>query len=543
MRARRGAVVVIAAIVAASLLASSQPALAQVTEICVAGKIVARIRTKGKYGSLAERERKINQAIVEVQSKEDCNHPKITVAMEGNTPVIMAWKHRIMEVYPEDAQPTGLTPKALAAQWKANLEKRLPEAVPVSKMTPDNPAWPYSKPGATKPPATTPSTPKPPATKPPATESPATKPPGTTTAGTTPGGSQPTRPSIQRPSVPAEAAREAVVVAFEKARWLSDEGYVMQQKELAEGLLAELETILSPKPGWAPGGEAGTGEVSTTPPTAEPVMVTEPAVPGATAPSPTEETATPAAALALTRGEALAKILLALEQIRKLPDAQYLLKANAEADVLVDSLRPYLAAPTASGEPEVTWRPTPTAEAGALDKNAVKERIANLRAPYLEAQKAGRDVGQAGELIQAARKAWYANDFARANDLAAQAEAALGLAPATPLEPIEVLPPEAEPIEPPPAQPTPTKPAPTEMQPVLPPAGQPTALETGLTPSKQVIKDKIAAAQIRCNEAAAAGQDVTAVKTLLKDARAAWYANDFDRANALADQAAALLGL
>lgn len=542
MSVRRGVVVAIVVMIGLVMSGWVRPATAQdVAEICIAGKVVARVRATGPYSSLWERERKINQAIVEVQSTEDCNHPKIWISRNGDTVNIWAWKHKLLTVYPEDAAPYGMTPKALAIQWKANFLKRLPEAVPVSKMTPDNPAWPYGKPGQPKPSEGAPAPEKSIRVE-------------VASTSEKPSVQKPNRPSIARPSVPAEAAREAVIVAFEKARWLSDEAYIVQQKELAEDLLAELQDILSPTPSH-PKASPGTGDVSTTSAAPEPVMVTEAAVPGVEGEtSPPEEPHRAPQPPALTRGEAIAKILVTFEQVRRLTDAQYLLQANAEANVLIDSLRPYLDTPLLPIKPgEVGTSPQtlqPTSATESLDKIAVKERIARLRGPYMSAKQAGKDVTEVETLIKEAREAWYAGQFARASELAALAEIDLGIAQPGTLEPIEKLPGEAQPVSAPPtieiSTESPSEQPAEEVTSAAPAAEQPTsptAEETAATvvPDKMVIKDKIASTQAKCNQAQAEGHDVTAVKQLLKNARAAWYRNDFAASNSLVEQAIAAL--
>ncbi len=542
MSVRRGVVVAIAAMIGVVIGGWIRPATAQdVAEICVAGKVVARVRATGPYGSLWERERKINQAIVEVQSTEDCNHPKIWISRNGDTVNIWAWKHKLLTVYPEDAAPYRMTPKALAVQWKANFAKRLPEAVPVSKMTPDNPAWPYGKLGQPKPSEAAPAPEKPIRVE---VASPSAK----------PSVQKPNRPSIARPSVPAEAAREAVIVAFEKARWLSDEGYLMQQKELAEDLLAELQDILSPTPSHRK-ASPGTGDVSTTSAAPEPVMVTEAAVPGEEGEtSPPAEPQQAPQPPALTRGEAIAKVLVTFEQVRRLTDAQYLLQASAEANALIDSLRPYLDTPVLALKPgEIGTSPQtfqPTSATESVNKIAVKERIARLRGPYMSAKRAGKDVSEVETLIKEARDAWYAGEFVRANELAALAEIDLGVAQQGTLEPIEKLPGEAQPVTAPPTVEISTEsPAgqPAEEATSAAPAAEQPAAPVGMAPAptvvpnKMIIKDKIASTQAKCNQAQAEGHDVAAIKRLLKNARAAWYRNDFAASNSLVEEAIATL--
>ncbi len=114
------------------------PALAQETaDVSVGGGLVARLRDRGAFATVAERVANVDQKIVEVVSSKDTQHPQVTVKQKGNLWTVYAWDIAVMAVYPAEAKANQMTEKALAQLWARNLTQQLPKATPCSKLPPE----------------------------------------------------------------------------------------------------------------------------------------------------------------------------------------------------------------------------------------------------------------------------------------------------------------------------------------------------------------------------------------------------------------------
>lgn len=112
--------------------------------IIVANGVVARIRTAGQYGSIYEREAKINQRITEALGAELAsifprggNAARMSVSQMNGRWTLSVGSTWLIQAYPEDAAGAGTNTKALIMQWKENFARRLPMAVSPSKV----PSW------------------------------------------------------------------------------------------------------------------------------------------------------------------------------------------------------------------------------------------------------------------------------------------------------------------------------------------------------------------------------------------------------------------
>lgn len=129
----------------AALFVAAGMAVAQDSaNIVVANSVVARIRTGGPYGSLYAREARISQRIVEALSNELPNifsrahdGPNLTTYQSGGLWTLAIGNTMLIQAYPEDAAPLGISTKQLVMQWKENFRKQLPLAVAPSKV----PQW------------------------------------------------------------------------------------------------------------------------------------------------------------------------------------------------------------------------------------------------------------------------------------------------------------------------------------------------------------------------------------------------------------------
>jgi hypothetical protein len=255
MRALRAAVVVATGLVLSAGWAQ------QSVDIVIAGRIVARIRDKGGYASLADRAARADQRIADVISFEDTQHPKVSVRQADGLWHVFVGKRDVIAVFPGDARPQKIDPKTLATQWMRNVQKALPLATPMSKLPPPKPG-PMPTGGTPAPKPETPVVPPPGgSTNPgggpePGTEM-ATQTPG---ASTTPSGEMaptpgPTTVPPEPKTTPRSAAMLLLLDALNNVRVLSESEYLAARDKIAANLLEYLEPYM--KAARAEGEAAG----------------------------------------------------------------------------------------------------------------------------------------------------------------------------------------------------------------------------------------------------------------------------------------------
>ena len=204
--------------------------------VYVAKTKVITIRDKGTFNSTRERAIAIEKAICEVMSKQDTQHPKVTVKQSGGVWGVYCADIRVATVTKAEADANGVPEKSLAAMWAKNLRENLPKATPCSKM----PASSFQpKPGEDTgtPPVTTPVKPKP---KPEVTETPVA--PVVPVAPV-----EPVTPVVAGPPVVAALGAPLLLVrdAFEIARSLPEEEYTAKRDEMANHLIADLTPFIT----------------------------------------------------------------------------------------------------------------------------------------------------------------------------------------------------------------------------------------------------------------------------------------------------------
>ncbi|MCE5240480.1 hypothetical protein LLH23_18630 [bacterium] len=271
-------------------LALVLPVFAQETaDVCVGGGLVARLRDRGAFATVAERVANVDQKIVEVVSSKDTQHPQVTVKQKGSLWTVYAWDIPVVAVYPAEAKTNKMTEKQLAQLWAKNLTQQLPKATPCSKLPPSQLGY-GAKPGTTVTASTKPGTAavaKPAAAKPPAgaakpaITNPAAKPPTTVVvkpATTTP------KPAAVKPK-PAAAkpvafvgnengAELLIVDAMRTVREMNAEDWTARKESAARELYSNLLYYLTGQ-GTPPRVGAATAPVTAT---TKPATVTKPAV-------------------------------------------------------------------------------------------------------------------------------------------------------------------------------------------------------------------------------------------------------------------------
>ena len=203
----------ILALLAAALVL---PVFAQETaDVSVGGGLVARLRDRGAFATIAERVANVDQKIVEIVSAKDTQHPQISVQQKGNLWTVYAWEIPVVAVYPAEAKTNKMTEKALAQLWAKNLTQQLPKATPCSKLPPEQLGY-GKKPATTVTTTTTPAgsvTAKPTAAQPPvgsATPALTTPKPVTTTP-------KPVTTTVTKPATTAATATTTVTLVGNKA--------------------------------------------------------------------------------------------------------------------------------------------------------------------------------------------------------------------------------------------------------------------------------------------------------------------------------------
>jgi hypothetical protein len=267
------ALVVLLVLLTAGLACAQEP-----EPIVIGGQIVARIRDKGSYDSLAARVSQIDKWISDVVSYENTQQPKLSMARKNGVLHIYCAKRPVIDIFPADATASNTTELALGQMWLKNIKGALPRATPVSRLPVRPPA-----PGDTPPPPTPagPRIPSVPGGVTPAgtvvgSPSPA---PTTDLSAPTPGASTtPTGDTVPEPTPaplpqPAKTPRSAALLllldAFNSVRALSEDEYLQGRDHLAVNVLANLEPYME---------EArGTGEASGQPqPPRPPIEVVPP---------------------------------------------------------------------------------------------------------------------------------------------------------------------------------------------------------------------------------------------------------------------------
>jgi len=365
-------------------LGITTPVLAQETEaapaleatsaedICIAGGIVARIRTASPYTSLKKRAAAIDQRIAEVISTQDTQNPQVSVQEVDGVWHVFAGPVKVIGVQPPEAEANGIAARQLAAIWANNIKERLPLATPVSRM-------PAEAAGAQL--STAPSPPAEP-------EEAAPAPPAEAQPAPSVGEAAP----VEVEEIPRSAALLLIVDAFNVIRNLSEEDYLDKREEVASNLIKNIRPFVAlPEPEEAPKVPQVPAPITSRPQVGPPVF-----------PRPVEVEEAPAPA----EGEAPA---LSLEA--------------APTYIPVPGITATTGIPEGhEDDPAYTKVP---------QKHRIKAKFQYTRVPYQQLATEDPQTAQAvGELLRAARMAFAAGNF---HDCETYLDHALTLLGAVPL--------------------------------------------------------------------------------------------------------------
>jgi hypothetical protein len=400
MKALRALVVLTASLVACWAWAQEP------VDVVVAGRIIARIRDKGTYASLAERAAKVDQRLADVLSFENTQRPNVSAKRVGGLWHVFVGKRDVIAVFPGDAKPQRIDPRLLAGLWMRNLRTALPLATPVSKLpkrptgvTPVTPTPPRPKTGGVVPvpkPAPAPSgvTGVVPAPSSPITEPSTAVAPQTPGASTTPSGEAVPAPA-PKPAEPKATPRSAALLllldSFNSVRALTDEEYLAGRDRVASHLLENLEPFMT---------EArAQGEAAGTPQPPRPITVVSPETPPLKPPTPVAPTTTVTPKKPPT------------------PTAKTPAKPPAVAPKVPTAVTPSVpSVPTVprKGAKAATGKPARSGIAYARQpqKQRIGRKFAAAAGPYQQLRAGGgANADQVGALLKTARDAFAAGDF------------------------------------------------------------------------------------------------------------------------------------
>ena len=264
------------------MLGAMSLATAQETaDIMLGGEVVARVRDQGTYQSVQHRAAAVDEQINQILAETD-DPGALEVSLEridGMWAIVLGGRS-VMSVYPAEAAANGMTPEMLGSIWVRQFRDALPEAAVVQVTEIGE---------TTMPPAPTePVVPRDPVT---IMEEPVT---GSPTVPDVPRAPReevlevPATPPTERDEIVAgQGARLVILEAFNRARDLPEDDYLVRREAMADRLFDELVQVITE-------GSA-TGRIVATPtpaPPAPPIGVAEPETAAPPAPPAVDEPVT-----------------------------------------------------------------------------------------------------------------------------------------------------------------------------------------------------------------------------------------------------------
>jgi len=259
----------ICAVGAALLLCIGIGVAQDTADVVVGGEVVARVREAGAYDTVQARAAAIDEAVNEaLAAAEDPAAMEVTLEQIDGLWTIFIDGRQIMAVYPAEADANGMAPEVLGAIWVRKLKDALPaasavEVTEIGAPAPGTaPAAVLEEPAAPAPapaPAPTP-TPTPTPTPAPESDVPAT---GAVTNTGQPAVEileVPTADSAPETVIAGQGARLLILEAFNGARDLAEDDYLVQREVMADELFDQIVQVLSGgrAHGTLTGGEAST---------------------------------------------------------------------------------------------------------------------------------------------------------------------------------------------------------------------------------------------------------------------------------------------
>lgn len=386
----RTCVIALMVIIAAGIGAAQETA-----DIVVGGQVVARVRDAGQYETVEHRVAAIDEAVNQVlASTDDPGSLDVTLEQMDGRWTILIDGTPIMQVYEAEAEANETSPGVLGALWVRKFRDALPDATPVSVEEVAAPVEGPAEDTGEEAPAETE------AAAETAVDEPTVDAAGVSDEPTTGAVTNTGTATVEILEVPADdsepeaeevvasqGARLLILEAFNQARELSENDYLVQRETMANDLFSDLVEVLTG--GRASGRiEAGGTAPSPTSPTVPPTIAET--APAETAPQPATEEVT----------EVQPEV--AEEQPVVAPPV------TAAALAMSDEARARIEARIPASDPSY---------ANVVQKVAVKAKFRAATTAYREALAADPDTAaQARELLTAAREANAGGQFAEAED-------------------------------------------------------------------------------------------------------------------------------
>lgn len=276
----------------------------EAADIVVGGEIVARVREAASYESVEHRAAAIDEKINEVlATTDDPGALEVSLEQVDGLWTILIAGNPIMAVHPAEAEANGMTPEMLGASWVRRFKDALPNATgaPVTVIgEPTEDAEPVQPLVVSDEPViSSPTTGDEPAT---GTVTTTAQPPAETEAETPVADTGGAVEILEVPQegtgeseeiVAGQGARLLILEAFNRARELPEDDYLVRREAMAGDLFDNLVQVLTG--GRATGRLEGTGTAALPEPPEPPVSTTTETVTApttTTAPPPTTGTPT-----------------------------------------------------------------------------------------------------------------------------------------------------------------------------------------------------------------------------------------------------------
>ncbi len=231
----------ICAVCAALLLCVGISVAQDAADIMVGGEVVARVREKGAYESVEHRAAAIDEAINQaLASADDPATLEVTLEQIDGLWTVLIAGTKIMSVYPAEADSNGMAPEVLGAVWVRKLKDALPSASSVEVQEIGEPET-APAPAAVGTVGGQPTTAPAPVTD----EGPAT---GAVTNTGAPAVEVLEVPSVESEPetiVAGQGARLLILEAFNNARDMPEDDYLVRREVIAEELFDNIVQVLT----------------------------------------------------------------------------------------------------------------------------------------------------------------------------------------------------------------------------------------------------------------------------------------------------------
>ncbi len=379
----------ICAVGAALLLCMGIGVAQDTADVVVGGEVVARVREQGAHESVQARAAAIDEAINQaLAAADDPAAMDVTLEQIDGLWTILIDGRQVMAVYPAEAEANGMAPEVLGAIWVRKLKDALPAATTVEVTEIASPETGTTPAAIVEEPATEPAATPAVAPEPGASDVPATGAVTNTGAPAIEILEVPSEDSAPETVIAGEGARLLILKAFNDARDLPEDDYLVRRETMADELFDQIVQVLS---GGRAHGTLTGGETATSAPLPmPPAPAGTPTAATTTAPPP----ASTSTGTVTGVGTGPVTVPAAAPPVTAIPDAAYELSAEGRARI---------EAAIPAGDPSY---------ANVVQKVVIKAKFAAASAAYRTVLSDDpATAAQAKEILTAARRALTGGDF------------------------------------------------------------------------------------------------------------------------------------